>query len=243
MRGELDGPALQERIGTIRAAHEETADRDEYVDAFLVRLDSWIHAAITETRWECLRRDLAFLKSDLERKRVELPNRDEADRPRQIRLARWHAAGLAAAIGLSVLFGWWVFAVACVASFLLYQIAMWRQDAVHRAADQAELRRLAAIYPFASEEEWLARQVVLEEYRIPAYRESTHGRRPAPGVLVSMVAGTGFLVSVAAFGVVFAFMFVTSLFMWPLWLLGMSLCGREMAAAPSRDPDPRGSPS
>lgn len=224
MRGELDGDALQMRFEAILSSCQGEATGDDYLDSLLSRWEPppWKYWAATEEEWNGLRRQIAFLKSDLPERPICFPTPVE-DRPYQILLARWHTLGLVVASGFSFHFGWWWFAVASVVSFVLYQIALSRHEGVHEEEQRTEARRLVAFLPFTDEEEWLAHEGLLQNSRLPSF--TPHPRHRTTG---ETIRDKGILVVCGVVtGCMFGYMYVFSVFMWPLCLLLMSLCKRE----------------
>lgn len=222
MRGEVDRKALHRRFETIRAGLSETAIRDRYLDYLLTWERHEAHHSLSKEDWNELRRDLAFLKTNLPD--VNFPNRDERERRRQNRrrhnlLARWHLLALAIALGFSFFLGWWLVAVAFFLSSILYQISEWR----HNAVQAGELERLMAFHPFASEEEWLAHEPLLEDFRLPAYVPGTHVEPVLKRILNAACLAVGFVI----IGSVFAFMYAFCIVSWPLWLVHAAFSKRD----------------
>jgi hypothetical protein len=220
LRGEIDRDALRARLDALSAGPE---------DAYLHGLLTWglrhVPERLSEREWGRLRRHLAFLRTDLEERRVDLSFPDE-DRPFQIRLARWHLAGLAAALALWPLAGWWPLATAWVASFALFMLQVHRHDAARDNAWQDEVARRVEFAPFASEEDWLAHAGLLEPFRLPAYEARLHAApKPRPAVLR---IGSAVLTAAAAVLIVgvIGFMYACSMPLWPVWLAGMSVMRR-----------------
>jgi hypothetical protein len=211
------------------AGGQPQADRDAYLDELLALScleGKYRPTSLSEEAWEGTCRHLAFLKSDLEERRWHDPGGDDEDRPRMILLARWHTLGLLVASGVAYLTSWWVFAASTLVSFLLYQAAMRKLDA---AADEERRRRQKQrweFHPFADREEWLAHKHLLDAYHLPAYDPATFHEPPdarkCPSYL-AVPARVALYVFVAA---MFACMFIGSVFIWPLWLVMMSLCRR-----------------
>src|SRR5262249_42351134 len=132
------------------------------------------YGQISEEIWQHLCLDLAFLKSDLEKRRLLDDSDKDEDRPGHILLARCHTLGLLLAFGVAYLTSWWVFAASTLSSFLLYQPRMWRHASL---ADQ-ELKQRLEFYPFADRDEWLAHKHLIDLYHLPAYDPATFDEPP-----------------------------------------------------------------
>ena len=95
---------------------------------------------------------------------------------------------------------------------------------------------MTEFYPFADEGDWEAHRRALDGDRIPVYDAEVHGR-PLPaspaGRLLAKVWGR---IVVVLVGGMVLFMYLSSLLIWPLWLVAMSLCKRELARPPSCPP-------
>jgi hypothetical protein len=230
LRGEIGRKVWRTRLDPICTVLRNTTVRDGYLHDFLLEWEwPWLSDPLSKEDWEQLRRHLAFLKTDLEERKFSLPSSldDDADRPRQIRLARWHVLGLAVPFGLSFVVGWWLFVVALVISFILYQVSMWRHGAAWDKAFSAESSRVLAFYPFASEEEWSAHEGRLEPYRLPGYDPQIHCQRERRTLAARIGNALRMSASFILFATIFGIMIpVASLLMWPLWLVLMSLCKR-----------------
>ena len=222
MRGELDTNGMHARLKAIRAARPDATSPDEYLDSLLGFESSfWRWWSLSESEWKQLCRHLAFLKSDLHQRDSEpsLSNTD-VDESLQILLARWHAVGLVVASGVAFLSSWWVLAAACLVSFLLYQISMCRQD----CKSDAKLKEALAFDPFASEQEWLTYEALLEEFHLPKYDPNRHRRPFLPRIAGGILIGAHMSVIVA----VLLLMYVSSIFLWPVWLVLMAFRSRKL---------------
>lgn len=223
-RGEL-GDVLQYSVQSDEREGQPKSEKDPYLDD-LVTL--WFieerYGPISEKMWKGLCRHLAFLKSDLELRRWPGHSHEDDDTPRQIVLARWHTLGLLVAFGVAYLTSWWVFAASTLISFLLYQVAMWKHD---RLADE-EMRRLLKqrmeFYPFADRDEWLTHKHLLDQYHIPAYDPATFYEPSQVSKWPSFLAFPARFACFVFVAAIFAYMYIFSVVMWPLWLVLRSLC-------------------
>jgi hypothetical protein len=206
--------------------HDATLS-DPFVEGVLWGLLYSTPRPASQTDWEECRRTLAFLKSDLESRRIPLPADEE---PRFIPFHYLHLAALAAA-GLAAWYvGWWVFVAVWIVSGTLGIISL----QFHGRSHEAERVRRYAYYPFVNEQEWLDHERLLETCRLPTF-EDWHRKHPTS--FVSRFSVTWFWVLIV--GTV-ALLFVGSVMMWPLfvvvWLIAKFFPGAkgdESACAPS----------
>jgi hypothetical protein len=227
-RDELEA-VLRRFVRPDEAEGQPQVDRDAYLDELLALScleGKYRPTSLSEEAWEGTCRHLAFLKSDLEERQWHDPGGDDEDWPRMILLARWHTLGLLVASGVAYLTSWWVFAASTLVSFLLYQAAMRKFDA---AADEERRRRQKQrweSHPFADREEWLAHKHLLDAYRLPAYDPATFHEPPDARKCHSYLAVPARVALYVFVAAMFAYMFIVSVFIWPLWLVMMSLCRR-----------------
>jgi hypothetical protein len=233
LRGQTDRIALAEAFQSLpQPADPEgqpAADRDRYLDDLMILLWSVPGAeyeATSEEEWTALCRHLAFLTSNLEGRSWDDQLREDEDRPYQIWLARWHAAGLLVAAGVSYMVNWWLFVVANVASYALYFVALSRHEAPEEEQNRVQRAQRLEFYPFADRDEWLAHQQLLDGYHLPGYDPAVFTAAPRvwtwPALLILPVWVGYSLFVVLAFVCMFAF----STAFWPLYLVLMSLCSR-----------------
>src|SRR5262249_44155444 len=130
-------------------------------------------------------------------------------------------------LGLASLTSWWVLVVATLVSFLLYQASLRRHDATAGQKWRRELGRRLAYYPFADRDEWLAHERLLDTYGLPPYEarafDAPAQERAWPAFLAVPVRAACSLFLAG----MLACMYVTSVMIWPLWLVLMSLCRRK----------------
>jgi hypothetical protein len=172
--------------------------------------------ALSAQAWAWLVRSLAYLKTEREPEPCAPPSSEDPEQPVMIRLARWHVLGLGVVAALGPLVSWWLPALGVVISFLLFQMFMWRQGAIQDEVN----RQKWAFDPFVSEADWLAHRHLVESEHLPEYDPRIHNR-PARswGLLGHLV----FALGMVAFAVMLAGMYVFSVFIWPLWLVLMSV--------------------
>src|SRR5258708_405912 len=116
MRGDLDRKDLNTKFEAIESALASTEIKDDHPEGVLDLANLWMNAVLSKGEWNQLRRELAFLKSDLEERDFDLPKGDvDPDPP--IPHARWHALILAIAAACSFVLSWWIYAVTCAISF------------------------------------------------------------------------------------------------------------------------------
>lgn len=233
LQGEADRDALEAvfkrlaQAGTAQGG--EGSGGDNYLEELLA---SWFYFGdrykpVTEETWMAMCRHLAFLKTDLEERRWHDHGHEDEDRPRQILLARWHTLGLLVAFGVAYLISWWLFAAATVISFVLYQVSLRKHDLLKNEERRKELKRRLEYHPFSDQADWLAHKHIVDEYHLPAYEAGAFGEPPSvrkwPAIL-AVPARWACYFFVAA---MFAYMYLFSVALWPVWLMMMSLCSRN----------------
>jgi hypothetical protein len=227
-RGEL-ADALHLLLSAQNSEEKSKSVHDAYLEEDFI--ECWLqwerHEPITEQKWLALCRTLASLKTDFEEK--PLPRHGGEDGPGQILLARWHTLGLLISLGLSYLISWWVFAAATVLSFLLYQASLYKHDFMADKQREREIKRRMEHYPFEDEAEWLAYKQYLDAFVLPDYDETAFADptqpRKWPSYLAAPVRVGGYLI----IGANVLYMYAFCVVFWPLWLVMMSLCRRELA--------------
>jgi len=232
LRADIDRAAIDDALRNLAESTTPENNAESQEDAYLAEmLSNWLdlemHMPISEQTWEELCREIAFLKSDLEKREFNKHRREDKDRPREILLARFHLLGLIAVFGVAYLVSWWILAAGLLLSFVLYQVAMsnhWKQD---EAEWLNGLKDELKFYPFANQDEWKAHKYLLDQYRLPPYDPAHFNEPPRqrkwPRFLV-IPARTAIYLFV---GAVVAYMYLFSIVLWPVWLILMSLCRRE----------------
>jgi hypothetical protein len=234
LRGEIDRDTLGAELRRLAQADESEEKSRSGKDTYLEELlPLWLHVVLThrpisEEMWVALCRHLAFLKTDYEERRWRDCVHEDEDRPRQILLARWHALGLLVAFGLAYLTSWWIAVAATLISFLLYQAAMWKHDSLVNEERRRQLKQRWEFYPFADQNEWLAHRHIVDQYHLPAYDMDAFDIPPQtrkwPSILAAPVRWTCYLLVAA----MFLYMYLFSVALWPVWLVMMSLCRRDI---------------
>jgi hypothetical protein len=233
LRGEMGRVALGAELRRLAQSDESEEksrpDKDTYLEEMLASwfLDEKGYRPISEEMWVALCRHVAFLKTDLEERRWHDHVHEDEDRPRQILLARWHTLGLLVAFSVAYLTSWWLFAAATLISFLLYQAAMWKHDSLADEERRRHLKQRLEFYPFADRDEWLAHKHQLDLYCLPAYDPTAFDEPPQVRKWPSFLAIPARIACYLFLAAMFAYMYLCSVLMWPLWLVMMSLCRRE----------------
>jgi hypothetical protein len=178
MRGDLAFEALRSKVETIYASLNAKSVFDQGLIFLLIsgfsesdqqfdrRLEK--DERFEKRKWERRRRELAFLKSDVElqlKDMVRPPSQDDYSCI-ELRARCCHALALALAFRLSVViggWGWCVYWTACIVSFSVDQYLERLRIALNN-----EQSRWFAVFPFANEEQWLAHEKLLENYRLPS---------------------------------------------------------------------------
>jgi hypothetical protein len=174
LRGEMDPGAVRDRVA-IACDGPTRGGADVYLQELLEDL-RFLPGSMQRWQWECVCRELAFLRTDFETNRAREPQPDGGEPDFDIPLAGWYLLGLAVAIALQPVAGWWPLATVWVLTFIPFLVqTWWHEAAVNKALVAAALRRRAC-EPFASEAEWLAHAGLLAPFRIPAYDPQVHDR-------------------------------------------------------------------
>lgn len=215
LRCEIDRDALGDRLRQMAKPSVE----DRFLESleFRLCLEGKFRLVISEEVWERLWRDLAFLRTDLEERPPPVLCFDKDDRPGEIRLARWHIAGLMIAAAVAYFTSWWVLVAANVISYLQYQYSMRSNEP---QVDEEYEARLAFL-PFANKDEWLKHKHLVDELHLPVY-DPLRFDEPAPKewpVLSAIVGWTCLLLILPL--LLYALLF--SIAFWPVWLVAMSL--------------------
>jgi hypothetical protein len=220
LRGESSGVAFAAEVRRLALATKSEPSNGSTKDDFLEELlagyttcgfNTW---PISEKEWNGLKRQLAFLKSDLEMRSW----REQSDEFELRRFARWHTFGLLVTFGLAYLTSWFVIVAFSVISFLRFQVVMQRSH----SNDEEQRSRWQAFYPFADENEWLAHQHLLDPYDFPPYDPSRfHVQRSKLFSILFAMSRIGSFVCIVAMFTVLA---IGSILIWPLWLVMMSVC-------------------
>jgi hypothetical protein len=216
LRCEADLQATIDKVEAYCQDHNEDATNDTYLKELLESLWAGLSRdGLSQRWWEAMRRELAFLQTDLQK--PEWPPYPPGP-PDTLPFVYWHLLALSAALALSWFAGWWLFIGVWAAAGTFGMVHFQLQD--HGTAGRAEWSRLLAYHPFLNEEEWLAHEKLLDRFQLPTYEVWRQKNWIEPSRLREAASSVVFWTVIPA---MLAFMFASSVAMWPLFVVLFSI--------------------
>jgi hypothetical protein len=217
LRGETDCQATSKRLETILIERKNTPIDDKFLEDLVQFLGDGLERFWhwhQQSWWEQVRRELAFLKTDLEMRDIPLPPAERDTMP----FVYWHLLALTTALAISWIVGWWVFVAVWVIAGTFGIVHLQFQH--HGKTRDAEIARRTAFAPFLNEGEWLAHEKLLEPMQLPSYeewRQKNPIETPRPPSLISTALFSACIVGVLAC------MYAGSVFLWPLHVVAFAI--------------------